>query len=228
MQRKETINWWKTILVVALPFIELWIGSYFNLIHSQNMRVVAAVVLGLAVMIVAISMYKDVLIDNWQVWKHHWLRNLLLAFVSVIGIYVLLAATRALLKTVGLSASGQHGGDMLAMGAGIMVIGSLTSLFAPFTEEIVYRHVMFYQFKNSRLGFWLMFFVQSIAFGLIHWNNFHGVVVQMIPYMVIGAFFGLIYYWSKNIWQSIVTHFIFDFTSFAGAVFVFAMQFFTK
>lgn len=114
--------------------------------------------------------------------------------------------------------------QMASMG----LVASLTTLMAPFTEEIIFRHALFFQWKNNKVLMWVMFFVSSIAFGLIHWNNFNGDVVQMIPYMVVGAWFALIYFWSKNIWQNIMTHFLFDFVQFASAIFVLVMAFMTK
>lgn len=65
-----------------------------------------------------------------------------------------------------------------------------------------------------------MFFVSSIAFGLVHWNNFQGDIMQMIPYMFIGAFFATIYYFTRNIWQNIITHFMFNFLQFGAAIFL--------
>ncbi|MFV5770202.1 CPBP family intramembrane glutamic endopeptidase [Pediococcus acidilactici] len=56
-----------------------------------------------------------------------------------------------------------------------------------------------------------MFILSSVLFGLIHWNNFNGDLLQMIPYMFVGAGFAVIYYKSQNIWQNIMTHFFFDF-----------------
>ncbi|WP_235016932.1 type II CAAX prenyl endopeptidase Rce1 family protein [Pediococcus acidilactici] len=39
-----------------------------------------------------------------------------------------------------------------------------------------------------------MFILSSVLFGLIHWNNFNGDLLQMIPYMFVGAGFAVIYY----------------------------------
>ena len=65
-----------------------------------------------------------------------------------------------------------------------------------------------------------MFLLSSFLFGLAHWNNFNGDIFKMIPYMVVGAWFAIIYYKSKNIWQNIMTHFFFDFLQVIAAVVV--------
>jgi membrane protease YdiL (CAAX protease family) len=71
-----------------------------------------------------------------------------------------------------------------------------------------------------------MFVLSAILFGLVHWNNFDGNIVAMIPYMAVGAWYALIYYWSRNIWQNILTHFLFDFIQFLSALLLFILAFF--
>lgn len=53
--------------------------------------------------------------------------------------------------------------------------------------------------------------------------NFDGNVIAMIPYMLVGAWYALIYFFSKNIWQNILTHFLFDVIQFLGALLVFVV-----
>ncbi|MFZ2589020.1 CPBP family intramembrane glutamic endopeptidase, partial [Paucilactobacillus nenjiangensis] len=78
----------------------------------------------------------------------------------------------------------------------------------------------FYQFKGRGAVTVLMFFFSAIFFGLIHWNNFNGNVVEMIPYMMMGAWFSLLYLYSKNIWVSITTHFLFDVMTPVASIFM--------
>ncbi len=106
-----------------------------------------------------------------------------------------------------------------------MVVANLTTLMAPFSEEIVFRHVLFYQFKKYKILFYIMFVLSSVAFGLIHWNNFNGNVYLMIPYMCIGLVLALIYWLGRNIWFNIFTHFFFDFGQFLAALLLFVMSF---
>ncbi|GAK48316.1 hypothetical protein LOSG293_250070 [Secundilactobacillus oryzae JCM 18671] len=153
--------------------------------------------------------------------------KVLLAIGGVIVSYGILIVVRLALKATGLTAMETSGVDVLSIQTETTgLIASLTVLMAPFTEELVFRHVLFFQWRHRGALTWLMFVVSSILFGLAHWNNFNGEVIQMIPYMAVGAWYALIYYWSKNIWQAIATHFLFDFMGFAGALLVFIMALF--
>ncbi|WP_283679154.1 CPBP family intramembrane glutamic endopeptidase [Lentilactobacillus sp. Marseille-Q4993] len=224
--KKTTINWGKTIIAVLIPFMELFLSNFLaeNIVKSMVGRQVMTVLIFTAGFLLAIYLYRDVLAKDWKVWRRHWIRNGLLAIVGVIVIMLILNYVRVGINKLGLVAGGGSL-ELLSINSSLMMLfGSLTSLMAPFTEEIIFRHVLFYQFKGRSWAMIIMFFVQSIAFGLVHWNNFNGVIVQMIPYMFVGAFFGLVYYFSKNIWQSIMTHFLFDFMNFMGAVIVVVMQ----
>ena len=190
--------------------------------QTQLVKVSIAVGLAFVVFLVVVWMFRDVLGSNWRLYREHIVRNIALDVVLMIAVYAVLALVRIGMKAVMGSSAAGGAADMLSFQAvttaGIGLFGSLTVLMAPFTEELVFRHVLFYQWRGHRIVTFLMFFVSSIAFGLVHWNNFNGDVTQMVPYMVIGGFFALIYYFSRNIWQNIITHFLFDFVQFAAAL----------
>lgn len=219
----QPINPVKTILALAIPPIELIVGTFVSqLFKNQTLLITLNVLIFAIGLIVALFLYHDVLAKDWPRFRQHLWRNLLLAIVGVFVMYGLLSLTRMALKPF---VSAEAASPMLLsiQTAGLGVVASLTTLFAPFTEEIIFRHALFYQWRGRGFLTWLMFIVSSISFGLVHWFNFHGQVLQMIPYMVVGAAFALIYYFSKNIWQNIMTHFFFDFVQFAAAVLLFVV-----
>lgn len=221
-----TVSPIKSIAAIALILLELLFGTL--LIHSgqsKTLKVSIVVGLGFIVFVALIWLYRDVLKANWKNYRVHLWRNLGIDFLLTIGIYVILAFVRTGMRSLTGNASAIVSvNDMLSFqsiaSAGLGVFSSVTVLMAPFSEEIAFRHVLFYQWKNNKLLMWAMFVISSVGFGLIHWNNFHGDLTQMIPYMFIGAFFALIYYFSRNIWQNIITHFMFDFLQFAAALFL--------
>lgn len=217
----------KSIIAILIPLIELLFGApMLARINGQMPKTIALVLMTFVGFLIIVWMYRDVLGQDWHQFTRHFWRNLLLAIGGVIMSYALLIAVRAGLKMV--AAGTVTTTDVLSMSvqsAGIGLLASLTVLMAPFVEEVVFRHVLFFQWRGHKLFMFLMFFVSSIAFGLMHWNNFNGDVMAMIPYMVVGAWFALIYYWSKDIWQNITTHFLFNFVQFAGAIVVFVAAF---
>ncbi|WP_461242699.1 lysostaphin resistance A-like protein [Secundilactobacillus muriivasis] len=202
----------KTSIAIAIPLVELALGALVTLIwHGKWPRVIAVDLIFFIGFAVAIYLYRDVLVTDWRQFKQHLGRGVLIAIAGFLGSYLVLLLVRLVLKpfTTSVAASGV---DVLSVqSTGLALVASLTTLMAPFTEEIIFRHVLFYQWQKRGAVTWLMLIVSSVAFGLVHWNNFNGDVLAMIPYMCVGAFYGLIYYFSRNIWQNILTHFLFDF-----------------
>lgn len=211
----------KTIIAIIIPPLELLIGPLA--IKLVSGRLAKSIVMDLVFFIgfvTAILLYKNVLKLDWQRFKQRWFVNLLLAIGGVIVSYLILIGARLLLRPL-LSAGGASVTDSLSVqGATVGLIASLTVLMAPFTEEIIFRHVLFYQWKKRGIFTWLMFIISAVLFGLAHWNNFNGNVLAMIPYMLVGAWYALIYYWSRDIWQNILTHFLFDVIQFLSALIV--------
>jgi uncharacterized protein len=70
-------------------------------------------------------------------------------------------------------------------------------------EELVFRGLiqneLFRATKNIHVSIW----VAAIVFSAIHMQFF-----GFVPRLLLGALFGYIYYWSGNLWLSILAHFI--------------------
>ncbi|HIU64208.1 MAG TPA: CPBP family intramembrane metalloprotease [Candidatus Avacidaminococcus intestinavium] len=219
---KTKISIPKSIGAIMVPLLQLFAGGIIVKQFSTNTaKILVTVVLGAVALVVLLLLYGQILKQQWENFREHLAVHLGLAVLGTIVAHILLALTRSVMGII------FNGTDSLsAAGVGttseatIALIGTLVTLMAPFSEEIVFRHVLFYQWRNRKGITILMFIVSSVAFGLVHWNNFNGNVVQMVPYMVVGAWFALIYYWSKNIWQNIFTHLFFNSLQFIAALFL--------
>ncbi|WP_170999544.1 CPBP family intramembrane glutamic endopeptidase [Paucilactobacillus kaifaensis] len=222
---KMTISPTKTLIAILIPPLEILLGT--QLIKLVNGQLAKSIIMDLVFLIgflAAIWMYRDVLKTDWRQFKHHWFIKLLLAIGGVVISYAILIGVRVLIRSLGLNISVGNSIDLLSIqSATVSLIASLTVLMAPFTEEIIFRHALFYQWKKRGALTWIMFIISAILFGLAHWNNFDGNVIAMMPYMVVGAWYALIYYFSKNIWQNILTHFLFDIVQFLSAVLLFVV-----
>ncbi|MFC5272105.1 CPBP family intramembrane glutamic endopeptidase [Adhaeribacter terreus] len=87
---------------------------------------------------------------------------------------------------------------------GQMLIGLVAFALVPaIGEELVFRGVLQKNLarllKNHHVAIWLTAFV----FGAIH-VQFYG----FFPRMLLGALFGYLYFWSKNLWVPIAAHFM--------------------
>lgn len=208
--QRQPVSMVKTVIAVLIPLVELGLGALVAKATTNHwLRIILVDLIFFVGLCIAIYLYHDVLTDHWHRFRRHLGSGLLIGLGGVIAAYVLLAVVRQGLKAIGVASAGPVS-VMSIQSAGMALVASLTTLMAPFAEEIVFRHALFYQWRGRGILTWLMLVVSSVAFGLVHWNNFNGQLIQMIPYMCVGALFGLIYYFSRNIWQAILTHFLFD------------------
>jgi membrane protease YdiL (CAAX protease family) len=209
-------------IVILLPPIELWLGAYLiRQVNTQALKATVFVVIALLALIIAVSLYRDLLLKSWSVFTKYFWRHILYAIGGVIVAYTVLFLVRIGLTTLHLGALPTKPDVLSMQTSSVALLASTTAIMAPFTEEIIFRHVLFYQFRQRGWVTGCMFILSAIAFGLVHWNNFHGDIFQMIPYMFVGAWFALIYYWSKDIWQNIVTHLFFNSIQFFAALLMF-------
>lgn len=220
----ENGNLKKAIITALIAPLELALGWLLARTGNLLVNVLITDVIFFGGFFVAIYLYRDILKQEWKKYRIHIWRNLLLALLSLVGTTLILSAVRSGMGIMKLN-------DISALSissAGITVVASLTTLMAPFTEEIIFRHALFYAWFQKRYIRWILFVLSSIAFGLIHWNNFNGNIVQMVPYMFVGAWFAFIYVIGKNIWHSIMAHFFFDFPNFLAAILVLVVSLITK
>jgi uncharacterized protein len=72
-----------------------------------------------------------------------------------------------------------------------------------FGEELLFRgilqQILIRIFRSFHAGIW----VTSILFSTMHFQFF-----GFIPRLILGLIFGYLFYWSRNLWVSIIAHFI--------------------
>lgn len=144
--------------------------------------------------------------DWWKFKKNIW-KNLLLGVLWVIFMFLILKIVRIPINA--LSTWLEKEQDIFSLPLIISIPLIVFPLVAAFIEEIVFRHHLFFIFKNKYIKI-LMLFVSSILFGFIHYNNFNWDILQLVPYMFIGFFLALAYQYSKNIWTNISFHLLFN------------------
>lgn len=211
----------KDIIALLVIPLELLIGNYLGVmpfLKGEPLRLLlASTLLFVAGFLILTGLYRRELREAWRKYKQHLLVNLLLAAGLVVGAILLLSFVRGaipqdlLTKTTAAAKDNAVGQDSFVGNTLLlaMFLGALPSFLSPFSEELVFRFLMVGKARNLVLRF-VMLFVQAALFGLIHLNNFGGNVYATIPYMAVGLYFGLIYLVYRNIWGSIMVHWIFN------------------
>lgn len=93
-------------------------------------------------------------------------------------------------------------GDVLQMPFPIMLF--MMGIFGPFSEEFVFRGIIFRGYKNSGSVFWSVFW-SALLFGLMH-LNFN----QAAYAIALGIMFALLVEATGSLWSSVVAHMAFN------------------
>jgi len=220
---------WKKQDFIALSLIPLqllisWLFSMAEVPQIAN-AILAVAMISVAVFI-CIKIYGDVLKKDWENYRKKIGFKILFSILGAIGIVLILQAVRFILAPIMPDTSAVDESEAISNTLFVTLLISLIPLLNAFQEEVVFRHVIFYKFKDSKKYIAVFFFLLSaFLFGVVHLNNFNGNFIATIPYMVIGAFFNLIYLFTKNIWYAIGVHLVFNFAmGFLPLIFVYILQ----
>lgn len=93
-------------------------------------------------------------------------------------------------------------GEVLEMSFPVMLF--MIGMFGPFSEEFVFRGVIFQGYKNSGSVFQSIFW-SALLFGLMH-LNFN----QAAYAIAIGILFGLLVEATGSLWSSVIAHMVFN------------------
>ncbi|HBU12359.1 MAG TPA: hypothetical protein DEB31_06425 [Clostridiales bacterium] len=210
----NNINWRKrdtlALFVIPLEFLLGWLFVTFVHINNPNISALIPFIAKLISLVLIIILFHELLASDGRDFKKRlWLKLLICLGIAFLMRFVL-SGVRGLLH-IPQSAETLK---MLTGGLpyGLFLLASFTPVLAPITEEVVFRHVLFYKFKDSRVLRVIMCIVSAFAFGAIHFNNFSGNLLLTVPYMVIALLYNLIYYFTGNIWYSTTIHLIFNFS----------------
>lgn len=93
-------------------------------------------------------------------------------------------------------------GDVLQMPFPVMLF--MMGIFGPFSEEFVFRGIIFRGYKNSGPVFWSVFW-SALLFGLMH-LNFN----QAAYAIALGIMFALLVEATGSLWSSVIAHMVFN------------------
>jgi membrane protease YdiL (CAAX protease family) len=209
----ETLNskfsWRDYLGLLVLPGLflagevvkKIFVGSSQTLL--QLGVVVIIYTLALAVLL---SLQGGVLVAAWRTYRQKLWLKILISLGGMIAMHALIIVSRRFLPaSVSSSQSQEPTLTMLSI-----VLAALPPLIAPFLEELTFRHLLGFKFKDSAWLYPVMIVVSSFLFGLSHLANFSGQLTLTIPYMLVGVFLSLVYAKTKNICYPLGMHLTFN------------------
>jgi membrane protease YdiL (CAAX protease family) len=217
-----------TLLIVPLQFLTAFLFRFIPATESDEAQTVAMAVLQIATVTAIFALHGEFLKARWLEYRKRLWLKILISIAGTVALHLLLKGVRILLPVrQALQDAGDpgEGSDVTLMAPLLLLLSTIVPTLAPFLEEMVFRHILFYKFRGSKLLLPLFFVASSALFGAMHLNNFDGDLLMTVPYMFAGAFFALVYFFTKNIWYSIGVHLVFNASnSLLPVVFLLIMQ----
>lgn len=222
----------KTILVILLLPLQFILQSMIKMLNiPKDSLLQSLLLLLLAVVIVSLVflLRGDILKSDFKKFKEKKLKLLLISILSAIISAIIVNYAKKFIVSSSLMPLSIPESDFTELPNGlIMLIGSIVPTLAPFLEEVVFRHELFYRFNSSKLRSFIFAILSSILFGLLHYYNYSGNIALTIPLMLVGLFYCIIYKLTDNIWTSIFAHMFYNGALSIGAsIFIIIMQLFT-
>lgn len=212
----ETKWRWSDWLILA--YVPVGMGITFlnkNFHWNTNLYTNVGIIWSVLWFFFAVYFKRDVLKTDWVTFKQRKKVNWLL----VVGVLIAFGVSQIIFQQL---LMGKINISDLSIGQKfqLFITSFLTSIMAPFTEEIIFRYELFYRFKNGKKSiFILMAFVSSLLFGLAHFisgDSLIGVCSLILVALVMTLFYKL----SNSIWVSLMGHFIWNFVLSAPAIIV--------
>lgn len=131
-------------------------------------------------------------------------RTVLLTGVVMVSYFVFLAVYNQLVQLTPDDAPeklGADGGDVQ-----MLFFALLVAVLAPIAEEIFFRGMIFRALWNG-IGLWPAAIVSGLLFGSLHFDELTSErLLQVIPIVVLGISFALLYAWSGTLYSAIALH----------------------
>lgn len=165
-----------SVMVSALPATMLGIDKPMRI--SQLLLAVAVMIASIPAMNVIIEWNAHISLPRWCAPVEEWMRS---------------AETRAA-ESVALMLSGS--------GLGVTVVSLLiVGVLAGFSEELFFRGTLQRLIASGPLGIHTSIWLTAVIFSIFHFQFF-----GFFPRVLLGAWFGYLFYWSGSLWLAVIIH----------------------
>lgn len=198
-------------LLISLFFFSSIVFSLFNIdinTLDNNKKYLLLFITDIMFLIILFLIYKKTLIDNFKSFFSNFLDNLEISFKYwLIGFMIMIISN--LIITIVLKegiAENEENIRLLINEIPLYMIFSVV-LYAPFTEELIFRK----SFKDAISNKYLYILISGITFGGLHVISYIKSPIDLlylIPYCALGISFAYTYYKTDNIFSTISMHLI--------------------
>ena len=217
----ENWPWWYALVAFVGGFIAsqmgvlvigaIWIaasGSKFDALQDDATFVVVAsgvseLLFVLAAVYVA-RMSGGVSFVDFGFVRAPFLRTVVRVLAVLVGYFVLLAVYNELVHLTPDNAPEKLGATTGTMG--MLLFAVLVAICAPIAEEVFFRGMIYRALKNG-IGMWGAAIISGLLFGSLHIDSTSTErLLQVVPLVVLGIAFALLYTWTGTLYSTIALH----------------------
>lgn len=156
----------------------------------------------LATILILIVIWRDK--NFWDIFKGPKASPIQIIGWGILGFFLILIGQSLAVQVETMIFGIEPGSDNTEMLGNIMKTAPImilsAAIFAPILEEIIFRRVIFGSLIQ-KYNFWISAIVSGLVFSAIHLEFEH-----LLLYAVCGLIFAFLYYKTKSIWTSIISH----------------------
>lgn len=215
----------KDLLVFIIFGVEfIFLEGIVNWASSvrPNYGVIVQFLVSLVGLILVVYLKSDFLRENFNIFKNNLWRNIILSIATGIGLALIVMIVRYFSNTIieKYLLDSINSNDSGNLSYGYLILSLVPASLVPVTEEIIFRYELSYRFREKKSIYIIMTIVSAILFGLIHYKNYNGNLMLVLPLIISGLFLSIVYSFSKNIWVPILGHILYNFFSTLGIVLI--------
>lgn len=193
------------VLLIPMIFLNAYIGRFFM---NDRVEIAFADSMFRAFLFLLICfIYGKMLREHWKKFNSAKWQSWILVIAGAILIQVIIHLTRSLLPLRHAPAPAVKDNVDIAKPNLVILFIAMGPIFTALIEDIVFRYTLLSKlFIPDTLWRIILVIANSVAFGLIHFNNFGGNILATVSFMSAGLFLNLVYIYTKNIWHVLLIH----------------------
>lgn len=216
MDKRTLLKGWRTIVPIHILFVLIGILPFVNELKETTLYGFIINWVYQILLIVFIIVYlKDFLIDAWKrfvsVGTKKNIKTIFLCFLACVGINIVFQFL-SFMGNVDIGASQNQSAIKTYIGAYPIVTALLSIVVAPFTEECIYRGIIFHTIRRyskigAIIGPGLMFGFVHVISTIVKGNvGIAQILYLIVNYSIGGIFLAVVQERYKNIWNSYFVH----------------------
>lgn len=199
--------------MIIFPYIPIALFNIPYESYSEWMQILYTFFCDIGFILILFFLFKDKLINDFKLYFKNFRENFEKSFkYYFIGVLIMIVSNLIITLFFKDAIAGNEEAVRDLIGQFPLYMIFSVSIYAPFTEELIFRHGIkncFNSYKQNKFIKYFYAIVSGFIFAFMHIigqaNSFID-YIYIIPYMSLGVSFALLYYDTDNIFLSITMH----------------------